>query len=208
MKRSLILTTALATMTAVGGTALAGEARQGMSTTSDEPMVDREDVRQSNHETEAKFEGQDKMGKTSPHPVFVFSDQERRQAEQDGQTNVVVREFEPESVRQMVTFNFDSAQLTAKAQQKIDRFADLVQEAELQNVEVYGHTDTVDTDAYNAELSEDRAEAVAAALKAHGVETDKIGQAWFGETEPLVETGEGERNRLNRRVVLVAGDPV
>lgn len=76
-------------------------------------------------------------------------------------------------------------------------------------VKVYGHTDSVDTDAFNQDLSERRAEAVAAAVRAARADL-KLDVQGFGETQlRKPETGSEDavaRARAeNRRVELRYG---
>jgi outer membrane protein OmpA-like peptidoglycan-associated protein len=202
MLKKLLLGSAIAALAA--GPAIA------QTTTSDEPGVTAQDVRQSPHEqpTEVgtKFGMEQTLGQTAPHPVFVFDQETEEGMSKLGARNVSYVEFEDEAVREMVYFPFDSAQLTDQAAEKVDKFADMVQAEGLTDIEVYGFTDTVDTDQYNMRLSENRAMTVAAHLRSEGIPAKYIGTAWFGEKERYLarETGEGERAQANRRVIMIA----
>lgn len=108
-------------------------------------------------------------------------------------------------------FEFDESELTAEARETLAVIADEIASENPQQVTVVGHADTVGTDEYNEGLSRRRAKTVANALRAMGVpnvgvETD-IRIVAQGETEPLVETGEGVRMPLNRRVAVYEGEP-
>ena len=105
-----------------------------------------------------------------------------------------------------VLFEFDSAELTVPAKRIV---ADLAREiaATKGDVTIVGHTDSIGTEAYNQDLSERRAAAVADAL-----------QPAIGADRTLTVTGRGERDpvapnekngrdnpagrALNRRVVV------
>jgi OOP family OmpA-OmpF porin len=73
-------------------------------------------------------------------------------------------------------------------------------------IEIIGHTDNVGDDAYNQELSEERAIAVRDYLVAQGVDVNKI-YAWgAGEKLPIASNATAEGRTQNRRVeVLVLG---
>jgi OOP family OmpA-OmpF porin len=67
---------------------------------------------------------------------------------------------------------------------------------------VAGHTDTAGPAAYNQELSERRAAAVARALRERGVASDQIVMIGHGEHRLLRPTADGTHDSRNRRVEL------
>jgi len=71
-----------------------------------------------------------------------------------------------------------------------------------QSLTVAGHTDSSGSDGYNEKLSKDRAEAVAAALKARGL-GDSVKVEWHGEKKPRIELPDGTREQENRRVEII-----
>ncbi|MGI9319884.1 MAG: OmpA family protein [Thiogranum sp.] len=73
-------------------------------------------------------------------------------------------------------------------------------------VEVIGHTDDVGDDAYNQELSEQRAEAVRSYLIGAGVDASKMVTVGAGESMPIASNKTDEGRAENRRVeVMVLG---
>lgn len=73
-------------------------------------------------------------------------------------------------------------------------------------IEVVGHTDDVGDDAYNMELSAQRAESVRDYLVAAGVDSSKIVTVGAGERMPIASNKTDEGRAENRRVeVLVLG---
>ena len=66
-----------------------------------------------------------------------------------------------------------------------------------------GHADTSGTQRYNQDLSRRRAQAVASELVRLGVPREAITVQAFGESRPLVPTGDGVREPQNRRVEIV-----
>jgi outer membrane protein OmpA-like peptidoglycan-associated protein len=73
-------------------------------------------------------------------------------------------------------------------------------------IEVIGHTDDVGDDAYNQELSEQRAESVRNYLVAAGVDGSKMVSVGAGESMPIASNKTDEGRAENRRVeVMVLG---
>jgi OOP family OmpA-OmpF porin len=95
-----------------------------------------------------------------------------------------------------------SAELTPQGKQLLDK---QVEEARAMlsravMIEVVGHTDDVGDDAYNQELSEQRADTVAEALVADGVDPSKIVAWGAGEKMPIASNATEEGRADNRRV--------
>ncbi len=69
---------------------------------------------------------------------------------------------------------------------------------------VGGHTDSTNTDAYNMQLSQRRAEAVVAWLTANGVEAARLKATGFGKSQPVADNATAAGRALNRRVEVSA----
>lgn len=103
-----------------------------------------------------------------------------------------------------VLFDFDRAEIRADASDVLDTLARALDGIPARTIEIGGHTDSKGTDAYNQALSERRAVAVLAALRARGldVEAEAVGH---GEARPVApnevlgQDHPGGR-QLNRRV--------
>ena len=65
---------------------------------------------------------------------------------------------------------------------------------------ISGHTDTVGSVAANQKLSECRAGAARANLVGKGVPVEAIRSAGYGESQLLIQTGDGVKEPQNRRV--------
>ena len=105
-----------------------------------------------------------------------------------------------------VLFEFDSAELTSNAERVVDELAQRIAETK-GPVSVVGHTDSIGADAYNQDLSERRASAVADALRAVIGSDRPLTVAGRGETQPVAPNEKnGDDNpagrALNRRVVV------
>jgi outer membrane protein OmpA-like peptidoglycan-associated protein len=103
----------------------------------------------------------------------------------------------------LVFFDWDKADLTARARQIIAEAAQASTRVQTTRIEVDGYTDKSGTPAYNQALSVRRANAVAAELVRLGVEKQAISIQGFGETNPLVPTADGVREPQNRRVEII-----
>jgi outer membrane protein OmpA-like peptidoglycan-associated protein len=108
-----------------------------------------------------------------------------------------------------VLFAFDSADLTPEASTRVEALAaDIAEGAAGGTVTVTGHTDDVGDDAYNQTLSEQRAEAVRAALEpATGRSDLTYDVSGSGETDPVAPNEvNGQPNpdgqASNRRVTI------
>jgi OmpA-OmpF porin, OOP family len=100
----------------------------------------------------------------------------------------------------VVTFDHNSAVLTAEARRNLDEFAKALKDPTLsaRAFEVDGHTDATGTHPYNVSLSSRRADAVLRYLKEKGVDTSRLVARGYGETRPRVASDPFDPS--NRRV--------
>ena len=103
-----------------------------------------------------------------------------------------------------VFFGFDRADLTSEAREILDRLAE---RARREGITIAGHADTAGPGPYNQRLSQRRARAVKSYLMEKGVPEAQIHTEAFGETRPLVETGDGVREPQNRRAAIEIREP-
>ena len=103
----------------------------------------------------------------------------------------------------LVFFDWDKADLTARARQIIAEAAQASTKVATTRVEVAGNADKSGTPAYNMVLSQKRADAVAAELVRGGVAKTSIFVTANGETKPIVPTADGVREPQNRNVEIV-----
>jgi outer membrane protein OmpA-like peptidoglycan-associated protein len=80
-------------------------------------------------------------------------------------------------------FAFNKATLTRQGEATLDKFQQDLRGASVSSIRVIGHTDPLGSDAYNMQLSEQRAHAVAQYLVSRGVPADRIRAEGRGETE-------------------------
>ncbi len=102
-----------------------------------------------------------------------------------------------------VAFAFDSADLTADAQARLAQVAADIAARGTGEVVVTGHTDSDGDAAYNQSLSEQRAQAVVAALAPGPGSAVTFTAVGRGEDEPVADNGTEEGKKANRRVTVV-----
>jgi outer membrane protein OmpA-like peptidoglycan-associated protein len=101
-----------------------------------------------------------------------------------------------------VPFDFDKATLRADARPVLDETARVLSERPTLRISVEGHTDAKGSDAYNARLSERRAQAVVDYLAKAGVARDRLEAHGFGESRPIADNESEDGRARNRRVEL------
>ena len=100
----------------------------------------------------------------------------------------------------MVNFGFDSSDLTSAAKANLDKLAQVLKNNMDTNINIYGHTDSKGTDAYNLSLSERRAAAVKNYLVSQGVSAGRMFTMGVGEKEPVASNDTDAGRAENRRV--------
>ncbi|MEM9050494.1 MAG: OmpA family protein [Bacteroidota bacterium] len=105
-----------------------------------------------------------------------------------------------------ILYDFDSSELTEESKQKISSgILNTLNENPGLVVEISSHTDDKGEDAYNLNLSQERAENVIQFLEQNGISGDRLTAKGFGETKPIApntnEDGSDnpEGRAMNRR---------
>ena len=101
-----------------------------------------------------------------------------------------------------VTFDTDSTVIKPAFRDTLDKVAQSLVQYPNSLIDVYGHTDSTGSDAYNQTLSENRARAVADYLSSRGVTAARIRSQGFGETQPVASNATEEGRSANRRVEI------
>ncbi|MBB6369138.1 OmpA family protein [Chryseobacterium shigense] len=100
----------------------------------------------------------------------------------------------------IVNFAFDSSNLTPTAKTNLDKLATVLVDNPDTNINIYGHTDSKGTDAYNLSLSQRRADAVKAYLSGKGIASSRMMTKGEGESMPVATNDTEEGRAKNRRV--------
>ena len=99
-----------------------------------------------------------------------------------------------------ILFGFDSATVNGQLRSDLFVLADSLNKYPGSIVPVTGHTDNVGTPAYNQDLSERRATAVAAVLRQGGVSGGRLRTNGAGQWQPIADNGSAAGRAANRRV--------
>lgn len=102
-----------------------------------------------------------------------------------------------------LTFETNSARITAKAQPNVDDLIQIMQAYANLNIRIEGHTDSTGPDDVNDPLSADRAETVQAALVKAGIDADRITTRERGDTKPVASNETEAGREQNRRIDVV-----
>ena len=106
-----------------------------------------------------------------------------------------------------ILFDFGESDIRSDAAHTLSKLATVLNDAKVPAAHIYGHTDSVSDEAFNQQLSEDRANAVSAELKKDGASAT-LDATGYGETKPIApnENPDGSDNpagrALNRRVEI------
>jgi len=102
-----------------------------------------------------------------------------------------------------ITFAHDRFDVQPQFQPTLDQIAQTLSAYPATMIDVYGHTDSTGSDAYNQSLSERRAQSVASYLSGRGVQAVRIATRGFGETQLIHNPDDTEAERqANRRVEI------
>ncbi|WP_209389821.1 MULTISPECIES: OmpA family protein [unclassified Chryseobacterium] len=100
----------------------------------------------------------------------------------------------------IVTFAFDSSNLTTLAKTNLDKLVQVLVNNPDTNINIYGHTDSKGSDDYNQKLSERRANSVKAYLVSKGIASSRMFALGEGESMPVASNDTEEGRAKNRRV--------
>jgi outer membrane protein OmpA-like peptidoglycan-associated protein len=102
-----------------------------------------------------------------------------------------------------ITFAHDRYDIQPQFRSTLDQIAQTLTAYPQTLIDIYGHTDSTGSDAYNQTLSQNRAQSVAGYLSGHGVQSVRMATRGFGETQLLANPERTEADRqANRRVEI------
>jgi outer membrane protein OmpA-like peptidoglycan-associated protein len=105
---------------------------------------------------------------------------------------------------------FDSGKYTLRplAREKLAKISGIVLGYPSLKLAIEGNTDSVGTEAFNQQLSEQRAESVRSYLTQQGVPESSTTATGFGKTQPIASNDTAEGRQQNRRVELIVSGEV
>jgi outer membrane protein OmpA-like peptidoglycan-associated protein len=105
---------------------------------------------------------------------------------------------------------FDSGKYTLRplAREKLAKISGIVLAYPSLRLAVESNTDSVGTELYNQELSEQRAEGARSYLTQQGVPESSTSARGFGKTQPIASNDTSEERQQNRRVALIVSGEV
>jgi outer membrane protein OmpA-like peptidoglycan-associated protein len=101
-----------------------------------------------------------------------------------------------------ITFKTASADLNSSFFSVLDSVSLVLKEFDKTIIDVEGHTDSDGSEAYNQQLSLNRANSVGTYLQSHGVNGQRIVTFGAGEARPIASNNTPEGKQQNRRVEL------
>ncbi len=102
-----------------------------------------------------------------------------------------------------LNFVFNTSKLTKASQKELEKNLANMSQVQIKKIIVIGHTDSIGSDEYNQELSQQRAETVAQILrdKFH-LNPEQVEAVGYGESQPIASNTTEKGRLTNRRVEL------
>jgi len=101
-----------------------------------------------------------------------------------------------------VNFAFDKSDLLPESYPVLDKGVKLLNDKPNVNVEIEGYTDYIGTDAYNQQLSVERAQTVKSYLVSKGIAANRLTVVGYGKNNPVADNQTDEGRAMNRRIVF------
>ena len=137
---------------------------------------------------------------------YYMDQQEKKLRERTAGTGIDVERQGDQLVLNMpgdVTFDLNSAVVKSQFRSALDSVASTLSEYPSTYIDVYGHTDSQGSDAYNQGLSERRAASVADYLAGRGVNRARMATLGYGESQLKCAPERSEADyQCNRRVEI------
>jgi outer membrane protein OmpA-like peptidoglycan-associated protein len=113
-----------------------------------------------------------------------------------------------------ITFATDQSAIQPQFYATLNQVAQTLTQYPKTMIDVLGYTDSTGSEAYNEQLSQTRAQSVAAYLTAQGVQPVRLATRGYGESDPIAsndtETGRAANRRVEIKIVPAvegAGQP-
>lgn len=101
-----------------------------------------------------------------------------------------------------ILYDFDKASLRPESAASLEKLTTLMKENPSLEVRIFSYTDAKGTDAYNKNLSQQRAQSVVDYLVRNGVERSKLSAQGMGKTNPVASNKTDDGRQENRRTTF------
>jgi len=101
-----------------------------------------------------------------------------------------------------IFFDVSGQDISKKSLKALDQTVKIFKKNPDVQIEVRGYTDSTGSESGNLDLSQQRAEMVAAALQERGIPRDHISAAGYGPAKPIASNQTPEGRQQNRRVEI------
>lgn len=161
-------------------------------------------------EAQAAAAAAQQQAATAQQQAATAQDQARAMAERTAKLEAMLLDLNAKQTeRGMVVtigdvlFATNEANLTPNGMSTLRKLADVMAQNPERTVLVEGFTDSTGSSSYNQDLSQRRANAVAAALGSMGVARERIAMKAYGEAFPVAGNDTATNRQMNRRVEVV-----
>jgi len=144
------------------------------------------------------------VGGATGAAIGNYMDRQARELEEDLENATVERVGEGIKITfdSGILFDTESFALKDASKEDIANLSEVLQKYEDTNIMFGGHTDSRGTEAYNQELSEERAKSVAEYSAFTGVDAKRMTIVGYGENEPIASNDTEAGRQQNRRVEI------
>lgn len=106
-------------------------------------------------------------------------------------------------IKKSIFFGGGSYYIDQEQLDELKEWIENIEEPEMYEVLVHGHTDNIGSMEYNQWLSDMRTDAVIQRIKLNGIPDEFIFEKDFGEEQPVYDNRTWQGQRMNRRVDIV-----
>jgi outer membrane protein OmpA-like peptidoglycan-associated protein len=107
-----------------------------------------------------------------------------------------------EYIMHNILYDFDKATLRPESAGELEKLTTLMKDNPSLDVKIFSYTDAKGTDAYNKNLSQQRAQSVVDYLVRNGIDRSKLSAEGMGKTNPIASNETDEGRQQNRRTTF------
>ena len=139
-----------------------------------------------------------------PEPILFITEKNDPQEELPNPTETIIPLVVGESfILPNIFFEFAQSNLLPDSYSELERLLKYLVENKTVKIEISGHTDNQGSDAYNQQLSMERAKTVYHFLIAHGIDANRLSYKGYGKDKPVAPNDTEENRAKNRRTEIL-----